>query len=70
MLGNPQGNNSQHVEIHDSEDEQPPQLGGENEEEELEENVEEDQEEETEQGRRGGSRATQRNPITKPSARR
>ena len=39
MLGNPQENNSQPLEVYDSEDEKPPQLeGGENEEEELEEN--------------------------------
>jgi len=48
-LGNPEENSSQLVEMHDSEDEQPPQLeGGENEEEELEENEEEESKEETE----------------------
>lgn len=48
MLGSPQDNSSQPLEIYDSKDEQPPQLGGENEEEELEENVQEETKEETE----------------------
>ena len=49
MLGSAQDNSSQPLEIYDSEDEQPPQFeGGENE-EELEENEEEESEEETKQ---------------------
>lgn len=49
MLGNSQGNISQPMEIHDLEDEQPPQLEGGGNEEELEGNEEEETKEETEQ---------------------
>jgi len=70
MLGNSQGNSGQPMEIHDSEDEQPPQLEGVGgNEEELEENKEEELEEEIEQfGQEEGEEAehTSKSPLQNP----
>jgi len=69
MLGISHGNISQPVEIHDSEDEQPPQHEGGEDEEELEGNIEKEADEEMEQsGQEGGEEIEQHreSPLSNP----